>query len=84
MTSTSNWEKEFDEKFSEVVNDNPRIVSTPSQATKDFISSLLTTAKQEGRDEAATLVENWHINKGGYTELAHVIRESARTSNGEV
>lgn len=36
-------------------------------------------ALDEERESIARLVEGWHISKGGYTEMAHVIREGAHT-----
>ena len=37
----------------------------------------------EEREAIASMVERWHISKGGYTELAHVIRTRLQGSGGE-
>lgn len=39
------------------------------------IASALQKAVEQNTEDIAKIVEGWHIKKGGYCELAHVIRE---------
>lgn len=53
-------------------------LSDEQESIEEFIESEITTAEARGRGKgielAARIVEQWHIKKGGYTELAHIIR----------
>lgn len=54
-----------------------------AEARALFLDTLFNYAflagEKSGKEKAAKIVDEWHIKKGGYTELAHIIRE-ARTS----
>jgi len=50
------------------------IIEEIEALTPEERSEVLAHFNHPERERAARIVERWHINKGGYTELAHKIR----------
>ena len=61
-TDKNSWEERFE-----------RLPET-GMTTKQFIASEIETERAIAIDDAASIVESWHISKGGFTELAWKIR----------
>jgi len=53
-----------------------------SALTKEMLLSTLRAnlidASTAAYNDAAAIVQGWHVRKGGYTELAHVLRDRGR------
>lgn len=50
------------------------------QRCKDVVDAFEAEVQCTATEMAAMLVERWHIHKGGYTALAHHIREEAKAA----
>lgn len=47
------------------------------------ITQAHAAGRREGMEEAAELVDHWHISKGGYSEMAWQIRAKAKEAGNE-
>lgn len=74
-----NWEKEFDDWFTQYRSDEDRDYWVLEEPLKAFISSLLTTAKEEGLNEGLSTANkgklyNLVLEKGAQGERNRIIK----------
>lgn len=48
----------------------------------EFVEQERRAAAEAMRETCAQVVQNWHIRKGGYTELSHVLRSIDTPDDG--
>lgn len=67
-------------RFCDMIQGMKNALSSPS--AEEWLAGVKAEEYQRGREQgmmdASCIVGTWHIKKGGYSELAHVIREKAR------
>lgn len=67
--------KNYTMTFGVVSAEKAKGITETCALLEPMIADALLAAYAAGREDAATIVDGWHISKGGYTALAQVLRQ---------
>lgn len=76
-------ESELQAAVDEAKKEVRKNVTTALKVGAECIDEAHTEGFIRGLEKAAQVIDGWHIKKGGYTELAHGIRNLKQGTSGE-